>query len=352
MRLRRTLIAAAVLALAAVPASASASGLIAFTKDTKGGGPNQQIWLAAGDGSDQSTVGEAKGLEPMISPNGKWIAYMTITDTKTWDTALAFANVQTGAVTKTDWACNGPVWSPDSSRVACTPVSQDAKGVMTGGGLWLVTPNLQATEIVKPKGNSVIGYSFSPDSTWVAYGQQSFPGTIGGGKLRASTIDGSQTLKLGRGSYPVWGPEQVAFIRTEVDRHGSMPLVRSEVWLIDVLGGPDTAEQLTAYASKGLVEGPMAGFWTPDGSTIVGTVTGEDLLNPVRINARTGKVRPIGPVNALPMAVSADGTQALVVTNQLGGDAGQLYAVPINGTASSLLIKNVGFASACNTWQP
>jgi len=350
MRLRLTLIAAAVLALTAVPASASA--LVAFTKYTKDGAANQQIWLAADDGSDQSKVGSARGLEPMISPDGKWIAYMTVTDTKTWDTVLAFANVKTGAVTKADWACNGPVWAPDSSRVACTPVSEDAKGVMTGGGLWLVTPTLQATEIVKPKGNSVIGYSFSPDSTWVAYGQQSFPGTIGGGKLRASTIDGSQTLKLGRGSYPVWGPEQVAFIRTEVDHHGKVPLVRSEVWLIDVLGGIDTAEQLTSYAAKGFVEGPLPFAWTPDGASIVGTVTGEDLINPVRINARTGKVRAIGPANALPTAVSADGTQVLVVSGQLGGGPGQLYAVPVNGTASSLLIKNVDFASACNTWQP
>lgn len=350
MRLRLTLIAAAVLALAAVPAVSGAS--IAFTKYTKAGGPNQQIWLADDDGSNPRKVGDASGLEPMISPNGKWIAYMTITDTKTWDTVLAFANVQTGAVTKADWACNGPVWAPDSSRVACTPVSQDAKGVMTGGGLWLVTPALQATEIVKPKGNSVIGISFSPDSTWVAYGQQSFPGTIGGGKLRASTIDGSQTLKLGRGSYPVWGPEQVAFIRTQVDRHGSVPLVRSEVWLIDVLGGPDTAEQLTSYSAKGFVEGPMPFAWTPDGTTIVGTVTGEDLVNPVRINARTGKVRPIGPANALPTAVSADGTQALVLADQLGGGPEQAYAVPVDGTASSLLIKNVDFASATASWQP
>ncbi len=350
MRLRLTLIAAAVIALAAVPASASA--LVAFTKYAKSGAPNQQIWLADDDGSNQRKVGDARGLEPMISPDGKWIAYMAITDTKTWDTVLAFVDVKTGAVTKAEWTCNGPVWAPDSSRVACIPVSQDAKGVMTGGGLWLVTPTLQATEIVKPKGNSVIGYSFSPESTWVAYGRQSFPGTIGGGKLRASTIDGAQTVKLGRGSNPAWGPEQVAYIRTEVDHLGKVPLVRSEVWLIDVLGGPDTAEQLTSYAAKGFVEGPLPFAWTPDGSTIVGTVTGEDLIDPVRINARTGKVRTIGPANALPSAVAADGTQVLIVSGQLGGGSGQLYAVPVNGRASSLLIENVDFASACNTWQP
>lgn len=350
MRLRLTLIAAAVLALAAVPAMAGAS--IAFTKYSKAGAPNQPIWLADDDGANQRKAGAASGIEPMISPNGRWIAYEMIANTRTWDTVLAFVDVQTGAVTKADWACNGPVWSPDSSRVACSPVSQDAKGNLLGGGLWLVTPALQATEIVKAKGNSVIGYSFSPDSTWVAYGRQGFPGTIGGGKLRASTIDGSQTVKLGHGAYPVWGPEQVAYTRTQVDRHGRMPVLRSEVWMVDVLGGIDTAEQLTSYSAKGLVEGPMPIVWTPDGSTIIGTVTGEDRIDPVRINARTGKVRPIGPANALPTSVSADGTQALVVADQLGGGPEQLYAVPVDGTASSLLIRNVDFATATANWQP
>jgi Tol biopolymer transport system component len=350
MRLRLTLIAAAVLALAAVPAMAGAS--IAFTKYTKAGGPNQQIWLADDDGANERKVGAATGMEPMISPNGRWIAYEMIANTKTWDTVLAFVDVQTGAVTKADWACNGPVWSPDSSRVACAPISQDAKGNLLGGGLWLVTPTLQATEIVAPKGNSVLGYSFSPDSTWVAYGRQAFPGTIGGGKLRATTIDGTQTLKLGVGANPVWGPEQVAYMRTHLDRHGRTHVLRSEIWMIDVLGGIDTAEQLTSYASKGFVEGPMPTAWTPDGASIIGTVTGEDKIDPVRINARTGKVRPIGPANALPTSVSADGTQVLVVANQLGGGPEQLYAVPVNGTASSLLIKNVDFASATQSWQP
>ena len=350
MRLRLTLITAAVLALAAIPSAASA--LVAFSKYTKTGGPNQPIWLAADDGSDQRMVGSARGLMPMLSPDGKWIAYSKVADLKTWDTVLAFVNVQTGAVTMSDWPCNGPVWAPDSSRVACTPISNDAKGVMNGGGLWLVTPTLQATEIVKPKGNSVIGYSFSPDSTWVAYGRQSFPGTLAGGKLRATTIDGSRTLKLGAGAYPAWGPEQIAYQRLRVDHHARTTVVRSQIWLVDALGGIDTAEQLTSYASKGFVEGPMPLAWTPDGSTIIGTVTGEDKIDPVRINARTGRVRPIGPANALPMAVSADGTQVLVIADQLGGSPEQLYAVPVNGTASSLLIKNVDFASACNTWQP
>ena len=65
--------------------------------------------------------------------------------------------------------------------------------------------------------------------------------------------------------------------------------------------------------------------WTPDGTKIVGGLFGQDYGQPIYVTAN-GKIHQFGPSNAAVFGVSADGTQALVSTNLLGGGKQPLYS--------------------------
>lgn len=347
MRLRLIMIAAAILALMAVPAVSGAT--IAYVKWTKAGG-NQPIWVAADNGTSARQL-SATGFGPEISPNGRWIAYEAISNSKTWSTQLAFVNVASGVVIQTNMACNGPVWSPDSSMVACSTISENAKGILNGSGLMLVTPSAQTTVIVPAKGRSVGGYSFSPDSTRIAYGVQSFPGTLTGMQLRNSSVTGGSTIRLGRGSNPVWGPQRIAYVRTSMARWHGTNVVRQQVWTV-TSGSARSARKLTSYPAKGLMAGPAPVAWTPDGSRLIGALVGEDSLRSIWISASSGRLKGFGPRNAFPVAVSADGTQALVNTNQLGGVNEAVIAAPLSGGSTVKIASSADSASASASWQP
>lgn len=344
---RLAILASAIVAVFALPALASAT--IAFNKYTKAGG-NPAIYVANDDGTGVRAVG-VQGIEPAISPNGQWIAYTYITNIDKWTRELRMVNVATGAVVDANQYCGGPIWAPDSSKILCSTTAQKASGDVTGIGLASVTTAGVATTVVKADGNNVGGYAWSPSGTQIAYAWQRFPGTLTGAQLRIANPDGSGAVRVGLGSMPIWGAKGIAYVRTSIGHGGGQHYLRSQIWTMNP-ADPASAKQLTNYTGKGLIEGPTPIAWSPDGSTIVANVTGEDYMQPAYIRVADGKVRPFGPANALVAAISADGTQGLVNANILGGGKEVAYASPLAKMASSLILKNASSLSATANWQP
>lgn len=342
---RLVLLTAALSALLALPAMAGAT--VSFTKASKA--PNAAILVADDDGTNVRSLG-VSGIEPVISPNGQWVAYNVVTDTKTWTLATRMVNVATGAVVDPGASCGGPVWAPNSSAILCSITSSTAKGDVTGSGIASVTTAGVVQTVVAPLGVLAGGFGWSPDSTKIVYSTQKYPGKIVGGTITIANPDGSNAVGITAGYAPVWGPTAIAFARAKVL---SGRFVRSQIWTVDPAVGASSATQLTSFASKNrFITGPSPAFWTADGSTIVGNLNGEDYIQPFYVRVATKKTKLFGPSNAMAVAVSADGTQALVSANLLGGGKQTAYASPLSASASSLLLKNADNLTATANWQP
>lgn len=352
MRTRLLIALAALGALLALPAIAGAT--LAYTATPgKASGANMPMKLADDDGANVRTL-NVTGEMPMISPNGKYVAYTYISNLKDWTQELRFVNVATGVMVDTNLACTGPEWAPNSSAVVCTIANfGTSKQGLLGTGIDVVAPDGTSTIILPATGYAVQGYSWSPDSSKIVWGQTPINVKTTRSVLRWLNADGSGAVgKLGSGVNPVWGPSQIAFNRQWHAMANGTIVFHQEIWTLDPAIGASSAVQLTDYKAKGFIEGPTPKYWTPDGTKIVGAVVGEDYEQPVYIPLASGKVRDFGPANAAVQGVSADSTQALVIGNLLGGTAQPVYASPLAKESSSLLVKDAWSISATANWQP
>ncbi len=310
---------------------------------------NRAIYMADDDGGNRVTL-PITGQFPVVSPNGAMIAYQKVTNSKTGAAQLHFLTVATGADFNTRASCGGPIWAPNSSAVACA--TTQTTGDFKGFGLNTITTAGVVSIIVPSVGTLVNGYSWSPDSTKVVWGQTPFGKWTADSKLRWLPADGSGTVgKLGNGAQPVWGPSKIAFIRATHASVAGTSVERTQAWTVDPAVGATSAKALTAYQAKGFISGPVPMRWTPDGTKILGELYGEDYSQPIYITMN-GKIHKFGPSNAGVYGVSADGTQALVVANLMGGGKQPVYASPLGKMASSLLVKDAWEPSGTANWQP
>ncbi len=344
----------ALVALLAVPTLANAT--IVYSKTlTLSSAVNTSMYTANDDGTGEALL-PVKGREPVVSPSGATVAYNYITNTKTWLTELRLLNISTGVMISTKKICSNPVWSPDSTTVLCQTMSQTGSDIK-GFGLDAINTAGVSSIIVPSVGYSINGYSWSPNSQQIVWGQSAWmnaTGTAGRMVLRIGKPDGSGApTKLGSGSEPLWGPSTIAFTRITLSRaSGGAHWFHTQIWTVDPTSGASSAKVLTAYQAKGFVSGPTPFRWTPDGKNIVGTLTGMDHSQPIYVNATTGRIRMFGPSNASPQAVAADGKSALVVANLMSGGTQMAYVSPLGKVASSLILKNADSVSATANWQP
>ena len=312
---------------------------------------NRAIYMADDDGGNRVTL-PITGQFPVVSPNGAMVAYQKVTNSKTGAAQLHFLTVATGADFNTRAYCGGPIWAPNSSAVACSTTQWSGAGDFKGLGLNTITTAGAVSIIVPSVGTLVNGYSWSPDSTKVVWGQTPFGKWTADSKLRWLPADGSGTVgKLGNGALPVWGPSKIAFIRATHASVAGTSVERTQVWTVDPAVGATSAKALTAYQAKGFVSGPVAMRWTPDGTKILGELYGEDYNQPIYITMN-GKIHKFCASNAGVYGVSADGKQALVMANLMGGGKQPIYASPLANTGPTLLVKDAWEPSVTATWQP
>ncbi|MGI9187366.1 MAG: hypothetical protein ACR2J9_07620 [Gaiellales bacterium] len=346
MSRRLLLLIAALGALLALPALAGAS--IVY-QTSAGSGANRAIFMADDDGANATKL-PVTGQFAVISPNGATVAYTKVVNNSTGASQLHFLTVASGADLNTGISCGGAVWAPNSSMVACT--TSQTTGTIKGLGLSTVTTTGTASVIVPSVGTQVNGYSFSPDSSMIVWGQTPFGAYDVSSSLRTLPVNGGGAVtKLGKGAQPIWGPSKIAFTRATHTIVGGTAFLRRQIWTLDPAVGASSAKVLTAYQAKGFVEGPTPLRWTSDGTKIVGQLIGQDYEQPIYVTTN-GKIHMFGPSNAGVYGVSADGTQALVSGNLLGGGKQPLYASPLAKMASSLLLKDAEEPSATANWQP
>ncbi len=342
-----------------LPAVASAA--VAFTKQNDYSPAGYGIYVAHDDGTGAHSLG-VRGTGPAISPDGLKVAYFAGSNFNA--TALRIRTLATGAQVVAQGLTSfnsvaALAWSPDASQLLVGTESVKANGYVTGDGLAVVdTTTGVATTIVAAKGNEVQAFSWSPAGAQFAYDFAHYGSSFGDSIVKVANADGTGVASLGKGSSPVWGPRLIAFERNYSVPWGTIRAYHSQVWTVDPAVGSSSTKQLTRYIARHpLVLGPYAATWSPDGTTLIGSVGGEDYVEPVRITVGNGKIRYITGaggkrlLGSYPLAVSADGATLLVSTNVDGGNE-RTVTMPLLGGASTPFLKGALSITVTSNWQP
>ena len=350
-RRRVALFVTALIALLTVASTASAT--IAYQSAS-----GSRLMIASDRATGATRLG-ATGSAPLISPDGTRVAYLGGTMARP---QLRIRTIATGAevvvaATPGTSIGQGIDWASDSAHLVMPTESATAQGYITGAGLDIVEAATGAvTVVLAPKGHDLGGFSWAPTADRLVYASQRYGGAFGDCTMGIVGLDGATLALLGAGASPLWGPTRIAFQRyTNVRWHG-MRLQHAQLWTIDP-NGPGRPTQLTHYASVGMIYGPFATLWSPDGKTLYGGIGGEDVSMPGRFNATSGRYTRLRDGNgkvlydAAPIAVSADGTTLLLDTGEMSGSP--VYkTMPAGDGALRVFLKHAYNLTVQPSWQP
>jgi Tol biopolymer transport system component len=350
---RRHFAAFAVASLALLALASSASATIAY--QTASG---SRLMIANDRAAGATRLG-ATGTSPLISPDGTRVAYLSGTMARP---QLRIRTIASGAevvvvATPGTSVGQGIEWAPDSAHLTMPTESATAQGYITGAGLDIVDAATGAvTVVLAPQGQDLCGFSWAPTGDRLVYASQRYGSQFGDCAIRIIGLNGTIIAALGAGANPLWGPAKIAFQRyTSVRWHG-MRLRHAQLWTIDPTGS-GAPSQLTRYRSVGMIYGPFATLWSPDGTTLFGGIGGEDVSMPGRFNATTGRYTRLrdGRGNALddatPIAVSADGATLLLDTGVIGGNS--VYrTMPAGNGALRVFLRGAYNLTVQPSWQP
>jgi dipeptidyl aminopeptidase/acylaminoacyl peptidase len=301
---------------------------------------SHEVWIARADGSGKRRV--ARGRAPAISPDGRWIAFQGgRVGNFAWgphrDVMLIAASG--GRPRLLMRAAHGPVWSPDSKRVAVLRDLDDRRRA-------LLSIEIETGERTTVARGAINDVSFSPRGDELAYSRGEVFEKVDvyivdadGGVERRVTDDGQS-------AYPVWGPPHEIAVARIVPYRG---WGAHEIWLVRPDGSgrrllTKTPRSLLGQGIVGLV--PVA--WSADGRALLAGQANEFGLVPFADNPQTGALRRIGDYSyhASPIRLSRDGRFVLVsdsgveVTN-----ATRVEVIPYAGGSRRVIALRAGEAS-------
>jgi Tol biopolymer transport system component len=308
------LVSIALVVVAAAAGEAPATTALVYEHGATLGHPLRgTVWRARTDGTH--AVALTTGLDPVLSPDGRWIAFRRGYH-ELWLIGADGAREQrlrlaTGFI-------SGIVWSPDSIRLA----------VLERDGLAIVDRRNRTGRILVPRQLEVnLGSpSFSPEGTRLAYSRVDSTGgdvyvvAIGGGKARRLTTN--------RRSFdPVWGPSSIAF-----SRFGP----KGDIWIVRADGSG--ARRLT-HTRSGIR--PVA--WSGDGNRLLAANAPVHNGRLWAVDARSGQARNLtGWVGDLfPQGLSRDGTRVLAAIGCGGilSRDGVLELLPFSGGPPTVVAR-------------
>jgi Tol biopolymer transport system component len=274
------------------------------------GGP-EAIYLASPTGNHPVRL--ARGADPAISPDGRWVVYRR--DTGSQRNRLFVITSVGGTPRRLPGSSEEPVvWSPDSRLVATI-------GSSTGH---LTIVNVRSrTAITLPVPQASGDFSFSPDGTELTFthstgsGQNVYTVSTGGRAIRRLTDDGHSFS-------PLWGPTGIAFER------------QGDVWLMDGSGGD--VHQLT-HTSAGIY--PAA--WSSDGTRMLAAYPAMHNGKLYSIDVATGAAEDLtGFVGDLfAQGLSRDGTTILAAIGCGGTTSpfGRVETIPFAGGRPTVIAR-------------
>jgi Tol biopolymer transport system component len=269
--------------------------------------------------ANQGPVRLAVGTSPLISPDGRWVAY--VGGTLNHPTGLRLIASRGGLARAVAISGTPLVWSWNSRLLlALRP---------PGFGAAIVDTRSLRTRLLRlPEASE--DFSFSPDGKMLAFmhttgkGSDIYTVPTSGGPIRRITAGGHSR-------YPLWGPGGIAF-----ERFSSSPCCHGDVWLMNATGGD--ARQLT-HTHAGIY--PAA--WSADGTRMLAAYPATNNGKLYAVNVATGRARAltrfVGDLNAQGLSRNGKTVLAAIGCGELATIRGIVETIPFAGGPPTTIVR-------------
>jgi hypothetical protein len=330
--MRTTVILAALFAAALWAAPAQAE--IVYVKNA--GGAEPVVYVASDTGKDPRRLGI--GRAPTISPDGRWVAFVTVAPGGSDMEAVVLQRLEAGSqrLVMRSRSIASLRFSPDSGKLAAI-----------GGGKRVRVYDVAADNLYVAAKGAIRGFSFSPDSKQIVVGRAekdkpqapsdlfAGPATSGGKLVRITDF--------GRAVNPVWGPDEIVFDRFK-RRKGAAPAFN--LWAVEPAEG-GALRQLTALRIPKLVSGLVPLEISSDAARMLAVFSGQDTEVGFTVASRNGKTRALSrdfENGLVGFDLSADGKRILAHTGGPDPEAAHdVVSVPYGGGKPRLLVAGAAY---------
>ena len=288
------LLAGAGLLVAAAPARAT----LVYVKGANSATP--QVWAANDDGTHPRKMGP--GTLPVVSSDGRWVAWQDDAHDSVLLRKVGGKNVRKVAHSA---SIGSLAFAPDSTRL----------GIALRRRLVLYEIATRTSTVVAR--GFVNGFSFSPDSTSLAYGTSGGNDAFGAPTdiyaLRIDTDGKSRVTRDRKSLNPLWGPNGEIVFDRQTPRQGDAP--KYNLFGIHPDGG--ALRRITALKIPPLLSGLVPLELSADGTRMIAEFEGQDTSVGFTVNPASGKTRSLSKdmENGFVAAdLSADGRTVLGMT--------------------------------------
>jgi Tol biopolymer transport system component len=317
-----TLLGATIALLAAAPAQAT----LVYTKNAKDGLP--RVFVADNDGKHPHRIGT--GFSPTVSSDGRWVAWIAGDQPQTVKLRLADRSRKARDVM-------------DASEVSTVRFSPDSKllGIEAGTRLWVY--DIHDRESVRAASGNIRGFSFSPDSTAVAFGTAGHnPSFEAPSDLYSFAIADKKRTRITRDRKslnPLWTSRGIIHDRQRI-RDNAAPSYN--LFEIDPDGG--NLRRITSLKNPALASGLVPLELSANGKRLIAEYEGQDLSVGFRVNPDSGSAHALGKFSESAFVaknLTADGKTVLGITG--GADPSRRHNVvtmPYRGGNKTILVRD------------
>jgi Tol biopolymer transport system component len=332
MRMRTTAILAVLFAVALWAAPAQAK--LVYVKQA--GSASPVVFVAKDNGKSPRRLGI--GRAPTISPDGQWVAFITVPRGGSEMDTVVLQRLQAGSqrLVMRSKTIDSLRFSPDSAKLAAIAASKRVR-----------VYDITADALHVAAGGELRGYSFSPDGKQIVYGRAVKAGftsdsdlyvapALGGAATRLTTVKNALN--------PVWGPKEITFDRFAARRNDAPAY---NLWALDP-AAPADLRQLTDLKIPPLVSGLVPLEISSDATRMLAVFTGQDVEVGFTVATASGKTRALSKdfeTGTVGFDLSKDGKTILAHTGGWDpGAAHDVVRVPYErGGKAKVIVANAAY---------
>jgi WD40-like Beta Propeller Repeat len=317
------LLGAAIALVMAAPAHAT----LTYVKNPGNGDPSR-VYVADNDGKHPHRIG--KGRSPVVSPDGRWVAWVAPGSPERVLLRLADRSRKPRRIAGS--ASIGDLrFSPDSKTL----------GIILSTRLWVYDIHDRAS--VKAASGNIRGFAYAPDSESVVFGTSGKNGAFDApSDLYSFDIAAKTRRRITRDRKslnPLWGPNGIIHDRQK-PRQNDAPSYN----LFEIQPDGGSLRRITSLRNPPLVSGLVPLETSANGKRLIAELEGQDTSAGFAVNPSNGKVRLLGKglENGFVAAnLTADGRTVL---GQTGGPAPDrrhnVVTMPYRGGKPKVLVRH------------
>jgi hypothetical protein len=323
------IIASLIAGTALLAAAPAAQATLVYVKRPNSSAP--QVWAADDDGAHARKIGS--GTMPVISPDGRWVAWRDFSRDSVLLRKVDGRNVRRVARSAQIGTLG---FSPDSRRLGVVLRSR------------LLVHDLSDHRDATVAHGFVNGFSFAPDSTALVYGTTGrndafdapsdlYTVTLDGGRHKTRVTRDRKSLN------PLWGPAGEIVFDRQSTRDGDAP--RYNLFAIHPDGG--ALRRITSLKIPPLLSGLVPLEMSVDGGRLLAQFIGQDTSVGFLVDPASGSTRALSndmETGVVAADLAADGRTVLGMTG--GPDPSNRHDVvtmPAAGGKPTVLVRRAAY---------